>query len=83
MSSKIDDGGPAFDHAGEFFWADDAMTIRANQTNNGLSIRDYFAAAALQGFLSNQALATIHQSELAKGAYEYADAMLQARKGGG
>jgi hypothetical protein len=74
MSGKIDDGGPAFPTAAD----------NGHSTNqDGMSLRDYFAAAALQGFLSNQALATIHQSELAKGAYEYADAMIEARKKGG
>lgn len=47
MSEKIEDGGPAFpidekNHDGTHF-----------HCNTGLSMRDYFAAAALQGMLSS------------------------------
>jgi hypothetical protein len=44
-----------------------------------MTLRDYFATAALQGMLaceSGTGTATDH----AKWAYEYADAMLEARK---
>ena len=47
----------------------------------GMTIRDYFAAAAMQGVLSNGN--TIFNEGwmkgLAKGSYEIADAMLEAR----
>jgi len=66
---KIEDGGAAF--PSELF------------EQPGMSIRDYFAAAALAGMMANpnrknnsSALATMHATE----AYEIADAMLEARK---
>ena len=44
----------------------------------GMTLRDYFAAMALQGFLTNRKRALIFDSA-AKAAYKYADAMLKAR----
>ena len=47
----------------------------------GMTIRDYFAAAAMQGVLSNSSTKFNEgwMKSLAKGAYEIADAMLEAR----
>ena len=47
----------------------------------GMTIRDYFAAAAIQGVLSNSSTKFNEgwMKGLAKGAYEIADAMLEAR----
>lgn len=47
----------------------------------GMDIRDYFAAAAMQGILSNSSTKFNEgwMKGLAKGAYEIADAMLEAR----
>ena len=48
----------------------------------GLSLRDFFAATALQGILSNPTMGLpIFKDDpsLAQAAYEYADAMLRAR----
>jgi len=51
---------------------------RYNDEYNGMDLRDYFAAKALQGLLSstNNANALI----LAKDCYVMADAMMEARK---
>jgi hypothetical protein len=73
------DGEPAFPvPVGEReFW-----DREENGSPNGITIRDYFAAAALQG-LMNQA--TNHRSmaiEEAEYCYSIADAMLAARKEG-
>lgn len=68
------DGGPAFpigDMHGEV----------------GMSLRDYFAAAALQGMLAyshvNPSTGNYHENcslqDAAAQAYEYADAMIEAR----
>jgi hypothetical protein len=50
----------------------------------GMTLRDYFAAKALQGLLADQAPydeITFDISEVyARISYEYADAMLKARK---
>ncbi len=45
---------------------------------SGMSLRDYFAAAALTGICSSGALAS--DAKASQLAYEYADAMLAARE---
>ena len=44
----------------------------------GMTVRDYFAAAAMQGILSNSNTKGWTKG-LARGSYEIADAMLEAR----
>lgn len=83
MSDKT--GGPAFpiesftQPNGEFAWGSD-----------GLTLRDYFAAKAMQAALSNQLLLNrigeqvsndleLGHMYLAEGAYRLADAMLRER----
>lgn len=72
-TSKIDDGGPAFprDHAAD--------------GHNGMALRDYFAAKALQGMLAGHFAHYGHENywapkDAASTAIEYADAMIAARK---
>ena len=51
--------------------------------SQGMTLRDYFAAKALQGFIQYSAAKGIYappDNELAKAAYDLADAMLEARK---
>lgn len=50
------------------------------QRQGGLELRDYFAAKALAGQLANSMLDDITTDTMAKWSYEYADAMLEARK---
>lgn len=67
MSNKPT-GGPAFpgvDHLGEPY--------------TGMTLRDYFAAKALQGLLSDSSIQS-SMPEFAATAYQVADAMLEARK---
>ena len=45
---------------------------------HGISIRDYFAAKAMQGLTTDPSLVTYE--DLAKEAYKIADAMMEARK---
>lgn len=48
---------------------------------NGMSLRDYFAAKAMQAMLSSpNCPMTVEESALAKQAYITADALLQARE---
>lgn len=68
-------GGPAFPLAAtEWRGSDEGMTLR-----------DYFAAKAMHGYISTAAAPCIiggldgAEDELAKGAYKMADAMLRAR----
>ncbi len=71
----IDDGGPAF--ARPCGTNDDGW----NESQPGISMRDYFAAAALTGALFNQN-AFDDPKLAAQWSYEFADAMIKARKGG-
>ena len=73
--SKHNDGGPAFP-LGEYVVLNG---VPVTQPTNGLSLRDYFAAAALPGLLGywNQTQKT--ERDFAKDAYLLADAMLAER----
>ena len=63
--SEIDDGGAAF--PSEYY------------AEQGMTLRDYFAAAALQGFVTNNGTDTA-EGALAAWSYSLADAMVEARK---
>ena len=71
-------GGPAF------------PTPAHNLQNDGMTLRDYFAAKAMQGLMAGRWKADVHgipydayradADEWAKSAYHFADAMLKARE---
>jgi hypothetical protein len=71
MSQPINDGGPAF--------PDDRWQA-------GMTLRDYFAAAALQGNLASQSIDVGYYdgedawNKAATDAYKAADAMIKARE---
>ena len=67
MSDK-DTGGPAFPVA------------FTTSPLHGMTLRDYFAAKALGGMLADPAVSSVTTHRLATAAYDYADAMLEARK---
>lgn len=83
MTTEIDDGGPAF-------------PCKLTMTHRGASLRDYFAAAAMQGIVSSidsepnyqrlrghaAALGLSVSQWIARDAYKQADAMIAAREGG-
>ena len=46
----------------------------------GMELRDYFAAAALQGMLAENGGGAVDNHQLAEVAYAVADAMMEARK---
>ncbi|HDR9199312.1 TPA: hypothetical protein SAO52_002062 [Burkholderia vietnamiensis] len=89
--NEINGGGPAFGQVvelrcvrvemnGDTEWEPEAMV------HGGLTIRDYFAAKAAAGlmtmpdeWLRRDGDGTTWKDELAKTAYEVADAMLRAR----
>ena len=71
MSVPINDGGQAFPRTGA-----DGHT----SPQTGMTLRDYFAAAALQGMLTDSCIQG-SDSQFAESAYSYADAMLKAREG--
>jgi hypothetical protein len=77
--SKTDSGGPAFPSPE---WSDAHGNIAHQEY--GMTLRDYFAAKALQGLILNSQgtqgfdMALI-QSTGAELSYEFADAMMKAR----
>ena len=76
MSNQINDGGPAFARDSHM-----AKQLGLYVQQQGMSLRDYFAAAALQGFLSNaEASRAWNESDVARFCYFQADAMIKARE---
>jgi hypothetical protein len=74
---KINDGGPAFPRNGH--------PDKNDLPIDGMSIRDYFAAKAMQGLMSYTFANDRYHGDLkqcAFEAYEIADAMLAAREAG-
>jgi hypothetical protein len=69
METKIDSGGPAFPL--------DLKVGDDHSWGHGMSLRDYFAAAAMQGMLANNMLTEC--DTMARYAYEQADAMIKQR----
>jgi len=47
---------------------------------HGMTLRDYFAAKAMQAFLVKEYANANRPIEISEGAYEQADAMLKARE---
>ena len=81
--SKINDGGPAFPIP-----LTDEQEQRWNQSPglgsaNGMTLRDYFAAKAMQGaigaLITGAPADSTADAKLAKASYAIADAMLTAR----
>ena len=64
-------GGQAFPNEGFNGWG---------EPEKGMTLRDYFAAKAMQGMMADgQVLRLAPDEQLASVAYEMADAMLKAR----
>jgi hypothetical protein len=67
--NETNTGGPAF------------PTPAHNLQNDGMTLRDYFAAKAMQGFVSDPDWRSdMMPNETARAAYTQADAMLKARE---
>jgi len=75
MNQSIEDGGPAFPSA-----VLDEKTL-TDRSTVGMSLRDYFAAKAMQGMCANSDFNDTQWDRIAKEAYLAADALLTARKG--
>lgn len=77
MSTPIDDGGPAFPNKDEL-----------GNMVPGMTLRDWFAGQALTGLTPTDGYTPDHKDtqpmimDLAVNAYQIADAMIAARKGG-
>ena len=63
------DGGAAF-----------PLGLGIGGANEGMSLRDYFAAAALQGWIARAVDSGRLAQDLARWAYAHADAMLAERE---
>jgi hypothetical protein len=70
MAKIIHTGGPAFPF----------NHFDLGATEHGMSLRDYFAAKAMQGLVENANWRGMPEDALAKAAYNMADAMLEVRK---
>ena len=66
--SNTNTGGPAF-----------PTGTGVTPYNPGMTLRDYFAAKAMQAFITHVDYRTYPDDLLANDAYEMADAMLKAR----
>lgn len=75
MSDKRDDGGPAFPNV------PDGAGDKWQSWDVGMTLRDYFAGMALQGLCRAPGVGGNNKFVIvSKRAYDYADAMLKARK---
>ena len=76
--SSTNNGGPAFPRpAGDF-----NGTRHGNAAQTGMTLRDYFAAKAMQGFAADPQMGRETAEEIAELAYMWADAMLKQREQG-
>jgi hypothetical protein len=79
--ADIDNGGPAFPFVRS--WQQSPLGYRALEHIDGLTIRDYFAAKALSGFLAayaGEGVVLPPPRTTAVDCYEYADALIEVRK---
>jgi hypothetical protein len=74
--SEIDNGGPAFP-----IFAD-SVPRGGSACWGGMTLRDYFAAKAMQGICAHPETWGCTIEEVGVKAYKQADVMLEARKGG-
>lgn len=73
MSEK-DNGGPAFPIP-----LNEGQSYQGHAPCDGMTMRDYFAAKAMQGFCTRPPEDFADMRMVAEQAYELADAMLKAR----
>jgi len=71
--SNTNTGGPAFPHEAH-------GPNLSTWTEPGMTLRDYFAAKALQGMLAENGGGALRNDKLAAYAYNLADEMLKARE---
>jgi hypothetical protein len=55
-------------------------TVMLDKPEGGMTLRDYFAAKAMQGLVENANWRGMPEDALAKESYKLADAMLKARQ---
>ena len=74
-----DTGGPAYPIADPFSVKGPATEREALRLRDGMSLRDYFAAKAMDMKFDKEGL-TMSMDQMAVCCYKMADAMLEARK---
>ena len=80
---QIDDGGSVTANLiCQRHVAENVIEEEKVKSVGGLSVRDYFAAAALQGVICHNGCGALTDEDSSRIAYEYADEMIKARKGG-
>jgi hypothetical protein len=80
MNNQINDGGPAFptQATATTTRTDTAQPVQTHYGSTpGMTLRDYFAAAALQGMMASQVDVAVPYPLY---SYAIADAMLKARE---
>jgi len=78
VTKMIIDGGPAFPCV---YYSEPIGSIGPQLIiKGGMTLRDYFAAAALQGLMAKMEPENQLEHHIAKWSYEAADAMLKARE---
>ncbi|MEN9885449.1 MAG: Burkholderia virus [Pseudomonadota bacterium] len=80
--SNINTGGPAFPVADPFAVKCPPTDAEALRLQQGMTLRDYFAAKAMQAYITAWSINRQHPSldeETARAAYMAADAMLEMR----
>lgn len=81
--APMNDGGPAFPALEEYaqFDEDRGKYVDHYAPHGGMTLRDYFAAKAMQGRLANGCNDADNSRLEARICYQIADAMLEAREG--
>ena len=78
MNQPINDGGPAFPCV---YYSEPIGSIGPQLTiKGGMTLREYFASAALQGMMAEYDPEDELEHHIAKWAYKAADAMIRARE---
>ena len=80
MSNTINNGGPAFPVPFSIDPENGGPVFAELYGNGGMTLRDYFAAKAMQGYLTHEQAANSPEDVVASWAYSMADAMLRARE---
>jgi hypothetical protein len=77
MTANTNTGGPAFPALGRY---GRSAQLESALQQDGMTLRDYFAAKAMQGFVSDSEWRmSRNPNETAKASYHQADEMIKAR----
>ena len=79
---STNDGGPAFPVIPPLDKGSSASAFCYPYPDAGMTLRDYFAAKAMQGICASDIGQNMTSGRIVSGSYEISDAMLKAREGG-